>query len=66
MLLHQTDTKSNATTTERDLSGHTVKTADNAPPIITLTYLPCCDAYACIPMLWEMPSAMPIPRKKDS
>ena len=48
MVLKQTDSRGNVTTTETDLAGRPVKTTDSAGNVTTTSYLPCCDNPACI------------------
>ncbi|MCD8062217.1 MAG: sugar-binding protein [Akkermansiaceae bacterium] len=48
MILHQIDVRGNVTTTEMDTTGRLVKTTDAAGNVTTTSYLPCCDAIACI------------------
>ena len=48
MVLKQTDSRGNVTTTETDLAGRPVQTTDSAGNVTTTSYLPCCDNPACI------------------
>ncbi|MHA3691725.1 RHS repeat domain-containing protein [Akkermansia sp. AKK6] len=48
MLLKQTDSRGNVTTTETDVAGRPVKVTDPAGNVTTTSYSPCCDAVACI------------------
>ncbi|MHA3691458.1 RHS repeat domain-containing protein [Akkermansia sp. AKK6] len=47
-ILKQTDARGNITITETDVAGRTVKITDPAGNCTTTSYLPCCDAVACI------------------
>ncbi len=48
VVLKQTDARGNVTTTETDLAQRPVKTTDAAGNMTTTSYLPCCNAVACI------------------